>query len=149
MGTKANNVSTWKAVCFSCLSASEFRLAATCGLEEIKNPDHVEEVVIFYSDLGHFTHLVSLFEQGLGLEDGHIGIFTELGILYTKHVPEKVMEHCKVFFSKLNVSKVVRACERARLWSPAVYLHTQNKEFDNAVKIMTERAPAFEHEIFL
>ena len=69
--TKANNVSTWKAVCFSCLSASEFRLAATCGLEVIKYPDHVEEVVIFYPYLGHFTHLVSLFEQGLGSEDEH------------------------------------------------------------------------------
>merc|ERR1712160_230754 len=149
MGTKANNVSTWKAVCFSCLSASEFRLAATCGLEVIKYPDHVEEVVIFYSDLGHFTHLVSLFEQGLGLEDGHIGIFTELGILYTKHVPEKVMEHCKVFFSKLNTGKVVKACERARLYSPAVYLYMQDKQYDNAVKVMMERTPAFDNDLFL
>jgi len=147
--TKANNVSTWKAVCFSCLSASEFRLAATCGLEVIKYPDHVEEVVIFYSDLGHFTHLVSLFEQGLGLEDGHIGIFTELGILYTKHVPEKVMEHCKVFFSKLNTGKVVKACERARLYSPAVYLYMQDKQYDNAVKVMMERTPAFDNDLFL
>ena len=28
-------------------------------------------VLIFYSDLGCFTHLVSLFEEGLGLEDEH------------------------------------------------------------------------------
>jgi len=146
---QANNVSTWKAVCFACLRAGEFRLASTCGLEVIKYPDHVDEVVSYYSDLGHFTHVVSLFEQGLGLEDAHIGIFTELAILYTKHVPEKVMEHCKVFFSKLNVTKVVRACERARLFSPAVYLHMQNKEYDNAVRIMMDRAPAFDHEIFL
>ena len=27
--------------------------------------------MIFYSDLAHFTHLVSLFEQGLGSEDEH------------------------------------------------------------------------------
>lgn len=59
------------------------------------------------------------------------------------------MEHCKVFFSKLNVSKVVRACERARLFPPAVYLYMQNKEFDNAVKVMMDRTPAFEHELFL
>jgi len=145
----ANNVITWKAVCFACLRAEEFRLASTCGLEVIKYPDHVDEVVNYYSDLGHFNHLVSLFEQGLGLEDAHIGIFTELGVLYTKHVPGKVMEHCKVFFSKLNVSKVVRACERARLFPPAVYLYMQNKEFDNAVKVMMDRTPAFEHELFL
>lgn len=147
--TDANNVSTWKAVCFACLRASEFRLASTCGLEVIKYPDHVDEVVGYYSDLGHFSHLVSLFEQGLGLEDAHIGIFTELGILYTKHVPEKVMEHCKVFFSKLNVGKVVRACERARLFPSAVYLYMQDKQYDSAVKIMTDRAPAFEHDLFL
>jgi len=147
--TDANNVSTWKAVCFACLRASEFRLASTCGLEVIKYPDHVDEVVGYYSDLGHFSHLVSLFEQGLGLEDAHIGIFTELGILYTKHVPGKVMEHCKVFFSKLNVGKVVRACERARLFPSAVYLYMQDKQYDSAVKIMTDRPPAFEHDLFL
>ena len=147
--TKANNVSTWKQVCFACLRAQEFRLASTCGLEVIKYPDHLDEVVTYYSDLGHFDHLISLFEQGLGLEDGHIGIFTELGILYTKHVPEKVMEHCKVFFTKLNVSKVVRACERARLFSPAVYLYMADKQYDNAVKIMSERAPAFDNDLFL
>jgi len=147
--TQANNVSTWKQVCFACLKAEEYRLAATCGLEVIKYPDHVDDVVTYYSDLGYFDHLVSLFEQGLGLEDAHIGIFTELGILYTKHVPEKVTEHCKVFFSKLNVSKVVRACERARLWSPAVYLYMADKQADNAVKVMTEHASAFDNDLFL
>merc|ERR1711935_446681 len=100
-------------------------------------------------DLGFFTQVISLFEQGIGLEDAHIGIFTELGVLYTKHVPEKAMEHCKVFFSKLNVSKVVRACERARLWDPAVYLYTHDKQHDSAIKIMMERANAFDNDIFL
>ena len=147
--TKANNVSTWKQVCFACLRADEFRLAATCGLEVIKYPDHVDEVVAYYSDLGYFTHLVSLFEQGLGLEDAHIGIFTELGVLYTKHVPEKVMEHCKVFFSKLNVGKVVRACERARLYSPSVYLYMADKQFDNAVKVQMDHATAWDNDTFL
>lgn len=147
--TKANNVSTWKQVCFACLRAEEFRLASICGLEVIKFPDHVDEVVTYYSDLGHFTQLVSLFEQGLGLEEAHVGIFTELGILYTKHVAEKVMEHCKVFFSKLNVSKVVKACERARLYSPAVYLYMTDKQYDAAVKVMMERAPSFNNELFL
>jgi clathrin heavy chain len=146
---KANNVSTWKAVCFACLRATEFRLAATCGLEVIKYPDHLDEVVTYYSDLGYFDHVISLFEQGIGLEDAHIGIFTELGVLYTKHVPDKVMDHCKVFFSKLNVSKVVRACERARLYKPAVYLYMQDKQYDSAVKTMMERAPAWENDLFL
>ena len=146
---KANNVSTWKAVCFACLRADEFRLASICGLEVIKYPDHLDEVVIYYSDLGHFGHVISLFEQGIGLEDAHIGIFTELAILYTKHMPEKVMDHCKVFFTKLNVSKVVRACERARMFKPAVYLYMHDKQHDNAIKTMIERAPAWENDLFL
>jgi len=146
---KANNVSTWKQVCFACLRAEEFRLAATCGLEVIKYPDHVDDVVVYYSDLGHFGHLISLFEQGIGLDDAHVGIFTELGILYTKHMPEKVMDHCKVFFSKLNVSKVVRACERARLFKPSVYLYMQDKQHDNAVRTMMEYAPCWNHDLFL
>ena len=146
---KANNVSTWKAVCFACLRASEFRLAAICGLEVIKYPDHLDEVVTYYSDLGYFDQLISLFEQGIGLEDAHVGIFTELGVLYTKHVPEKVMDHCKVFFSKLNVSKVVRACERARLFKPAVYLYMQDKQYDNAIKTMMERANSWDNDLFL
>jgi len=146
---KANNVSTWKAVCFACLRASEFRLAAICGLEVIKYPDHLDEVVTYYSDLGYFDQLISLFEQGIGLEDAHVGIFTELGVLYTKHVPEKVMDHCKVFFSKLNVSKVVRACERARLFKPAVYLYMQDKQYDNAIKTMMEQANSWDNDLFL
>ena len=69
--TKANNVFTWKFIWFDYLSASEFCLIASCGLEVIKYLGHVEKIVIFYSDLVHFTHLVSLFEQGLGSEDEH------------------------------------------------------------------------------
>jgi hypothetical protein len=32
------------------------------------------------------TQLVSLFEEGIGLEDAHLGIVTRLGVLYAKHV---------------------------------------------------------------
>ena len=54
-----------------------------------------------------------------------------------------------MLFTKLNVSKVVRACERARLWSPAVYLYMADKQADNAVKVMTEHASAFDNDLFL
>ena len=37
--TKVNNVSTWKVVCFACLSTSEFYLVVTYGLEIIKYSD--------------------------------------------------------------------------------------------------------------
>ena len=72
LATATKNVSTWKAVCFACLTASEFCLVATCGLEVIKYSDLVEQVVIFYSKFEYFIYLISLFEQGLGLEDSQI-----------------------------------------------------------------------------
>jgi len=31
----------------------------------------------------------------MGLERAHIGIFTELGVLYAKYRPNKLMEYCK------------------------------------------------------
>jgi clathrin heavy chain len=41
--------------------------------------------------------LMQLMEQGLGLDNAHAGIFTELGVLYSKYLPEKLMEHVKIF----------------------------------------------------
>ena len=39
--------------------------------------------------------MISLLETGMGLERAHVGIYTELGILYAKYVPNKLMEHIK------------------------------------------------------
>ena len=54
-----------------------------------------------------------------------------------------------MFFSRINVTKAVRACERARLWSEVMYLYTKDGQVDNAVKTMMERAIAFNAEKFL
>jgi hypothetical protein len=78
------------------VAAGEFRLAQQCGLHIIVSPDHLEELIGNYEKWGHFEELISLLEQGLGLEQAHQGIFTELGILYAKYRPEKLMEHVKV-----------------------------------------------------
>lgn len=40
------------------------------------------------------------------------GVFTELGILYSKYLPEKLMEHLKIFHNRMNVPKMLRACEK-------------------------------------
>ena len=55
----------------------------------------------------------------------------------------------EVFFNKLNVSKVVRACERARLFSPADFLYMQDNQHDNAVKVMIEHSTSWENDLFL
>ena len=85
----------------------------------------------------------------MGLDGAHIGIFTELGVLYSKYNEDKLMEHLKIFLSRLNVKKVVKACERARLWKEANFCYIQDKQFDSAVKTMIEREVCFVNDSFL
>lgn len=60
------------------------------------------------------------------------------------------MEHIRVNFQKLNVSKLLRICERFLLWSEAVYLHSNYDEYDNAINLMIEHSPiAWTHDNFM
>jgi clathrin heavy chain len=147
--TKANSVQTWKEVNTACLKANEVRLANICGLHIIVHPDHLEELILFYERLGRTTELIQLMEQGLGLDNAHSGVFTELGVLYTKYLPEKLMEHIKIFFSRMNVVKLLRACEKALLWDAAVHLYKEDNQHDAAVRTMIDHQIAFNHELFL
>ena len=109
---KANSVSTWKEVCLACLKAEEFRLANACGLHIIVHPDHLEDLIGHYERAGKATELMQLMEQGLGLDNAHTGVFTDLGVLYTKYQPEKLMEHIKIFHGRMNINKILRAMRR-------------------------------------
>jgi clathrin heavy chain len=146
----ANSVKTWKVVNKACLTAGEFKLAATCGLKIIINPDHIDELIIHYERLGHYTEVIELLEQGLGLENAHTGIFTELGCMYSKYSPDKLMEHIKIFWTRINIPKLLRACEEGGHWSEATFLYSENKEFDNAVRCMIDHSPvAYNHDRFM
>jgi clathrin heavy chain len=147
--TKANSISTWKEVNLACLKAEEFRLANICGLHIIVHPDHLEELIGHYERAGRSIELMQLMEQGLGLDNAHSGIFTELGVLYSKYLPEKLMEHIKIFWSRMNVTKLLRACERALLWNEMVYLYKEDGQHDSAVRTMIEHSVAFQHDLFL
>ena len=61
----------------------------------------------------------------------------------------KVMEHLKLFVSRINIPKVIKAAERAHLWPELVFLYIKYDEFDNAALAMIERsADAWEHNQF-
>eukprot|EP00775_Hariotina_reticulata_P002628 gene2628-2929_t len=122
---KANNAKTWKEVCFACVEEGEFKLAQLCGLNIIVNADDLDEVSEFYQRRGHFEQLMALMESGLGLERAHMGIFTELGILYAKFKPEKLMEHLKLFGKRLNIPRLIRVCEEQGHWRELVHLYIQ------------------------
>lgn len=57
-------------------------------------------------DRGYFEELINLLEAALGLERAHMGMFTELAILYSKYKPGKMKEHLELFWSRVNIPKV-------------------------------------------
>lgn len=146
---KASNIKVWKQVNDACLEHKEFRLAQICGLNLIVHAQELDELVEKYESEGYFNELISLFEAGLGLERAHMGMFTELSILYTKYNQSKTLEHLKLFWSRINIPKVIRATERAHLWPELIFLYAHYDEWDNAALTMIEKsASSFDHSSF-
>ncbi len=88
-------------------------------------------------------------QQGLLLDRAHVGMFTELAILYSKYRPERLMEHLKAHFSRTNIPRVMRVCERNQQWRELCFLHVHYDEFDNAANVMmTHSTEAWEHREF-
>uniref|UniRef100_A0A224XCR3 Clathrin heavy chain n=1 Tax=Panstrongylus lignarius TaxID=156445 RepID=A0A224XCR3_9HEMI len=133
---KANSTRTWKEVCFACVDSEEFRLAQMCGLHIVVHADELEDLINYYQDRGYFEELINLLEAALGLERAHMGMFTELAILYSKYKPAKMREHLELFWSRVNIPKVLRAAEQAHLWAELVFLYDKYEEYDNAVSAM-------------
>ncbi|OSX64178.1 hypothetical protein POSPLADRAFT_1065482 [Postia placenta MAD-698-R-SB12] len=146
---KAGNTQVWKQVHAACLEKREFRLAQICGLNIVVHAEELAALVQIYERRGHFDEILSLLEAALSLERAHMGIFTELAILYSKYKPEKLMEHLKLFVSRINIPKVIKATEKAHLWPELVFLYIKYDEFDNAALAMIERSSdAWEHNQF-
>ena len=38
------------------------------------------------------------------------------------------MEHIKIFWSRMNIVKLLRACEKALLWTETVYLYKEDQQ---------------------
>jgi len=143
---KANSTKVWKQVHEACVAKKEFRLAQICGLNLIIHAEELSDLVRQYEQAGYFDELISLLEGGLGLERAHMGMFTELGIALSKYHPERVFEHVKIFWTRLNMPKMITACSEAHLWPELVFLYHHYEEFDNAVLAMMERAAdAWDH----
>ena len=146
---KASSVKVWKQVNEACVSKKEFRLAQICGLNLIVHAEELQDLVRQYERNGYFDELITLLEAGLGLERAHMGMFTELGIALSKYHPDRIMEHLKLFWTRINIPKMIRACEDAHLWPEQIFLHCHYDEWDNAALTMMERAAdAWEHHSF-
>jgi len=146
---KANSTRVWKDVNEACVEHKEFRLAQICGLHLVVHAEELEHILRLYERRGHFDELMQLLEAGLGLERAHMGMFTELAILYSKYRPERMMEHLKLFWSRINIPKVIRACESVHLWPELTFLYVHYDEYDNAtLTMMQHAADAWEHASF-
>eukprot|EP00899_Mesostigma_viride_P014185 jgi/Mesvir1/22768/Mv14160-RA.1 len=146
---KANSIRTWKEVCFACVEEKEYRLAQLCGLQIIVQAEELDEVSQFYQRKGCFDEVISLMEAGLGLERAHMGIFTELGTLYAKFHPAKLMEHLKLFSTRINVPRLIRVCDDQQHWKELAFLYVVYDEYDNAANVMMNHSPdAWEHVSF-
>ncbi|RKP29280.1 clathrin heavy chain [Metschnikowia bicuspidata] len=146
---KASNISVWKQVNSACIDNKEFRLAQICGLNLIIDAEELPELVGTYEYNGYFNEVIALFENGLGLERAHMGMFTELAILYSKYSPKKVMEHLKLFWSRINIPKVLTACEEAHIYPELIFLYCHYEEWDNAALTMIDKSEfAFDHSSF-
>jgi len=76
-----------------------------------------------------------------------MGMFTSLGIALTKYHPERVMEHLRIFWSRINIPKLIRATEESHMWTELIFLYIHYDEWDNAVLAMMERASdAWDHQ---
>lgn len=146
---KANSTKVWKEVNLACVDAKEFRLAQICGLNIIIHGDELEELIRNYEERGYFEELVTLLEAGLGLERAHVGMFTELAILYSRYKEEKLMEHLKLFYQRINIPKVIRACQSNQQWTELTFLYVHYDEHDNAaLTMMNHSADAWDHTQF-
>ncbi len=81
-------------------------MAQMCGLHIVVHADELEDLIRYYESRGYFEELISLMEAALGLERAHMGMFTELAILYSKYKPSKMREHLELFWSRVNIPKV-------------------------------------------
>jgi len=146
---KANSITTWKEVCYACVDAQKFRLAASCGVHIIVFMDHLADLIAHYETAGHFAELISLLEQGCNLDRAHQGIYTQLGILYAKYKEQKLLEHIRLFWSRLNIPTLLQECKANLHWKEVVFLYSHYDQFDNAVDTMIEHSPAcFNHDTF-
>merc|ERR1719440_942658 len=60
------------------------------------------------------------------------------------------MDFIKMYTAKLNMQKLINACERHYHWEHAVFLYMHYDEFDSAANTMMQHSvSAFSHDQFL
>jgi clathrin heavy chain len=82
-------------------------LVQICGFNVIVRVDDLEEVNSYYQNKGRFHQLIMFMENELGLECAHMGFFTTFGTVYSRYYLERLMEHFKLFVTRINISNLI------------------------------------------
>eukprot|EP00469_Lotharella_globosa_P008929 CAMPEP_0167789858 /NCGR_PEP_ID=MMETSP0111_2-20121227/10948_1 /TAXON_ID=91324 /ORGANISM="Lotharella globosa, Strain CCCM811" /LENGTH=1760 /DNA_ID=CAMNT_0007682131 /DNA_START=48 /DNA_END=5330 /DNA_ORIENTATION=+ len=145
----AGKIPVWKEVCFACVDAEEFKLAQRCAMHIIVYTNHLMELCQHYEYHGYFDQLIEVLEAGIQLQRAHQGIYTQLGICYCKYKEEKLMQHIKDYWSRLNIPKLLHSCRENQKWLEVVHLYSYYSQHDNAVEtLMDHSAVCWSHDLF-
>eukprot|EP01059_Diplonema_ambulator_P010280 TRINITY_DN2028_c4_g1_i1.p1 TRINITY_DN2028_c4_g1~~TRINITY_DN2028_c4_g1_i1.p1 ORF type:complete len:1651 (+),score=569.89 TRINITY_DN2028_c4_g1_i1:144-4955(+) len=146
---KAGSIKTWKEVCYACVNADELRLAQMAAQHIIVAPEELDGLCHYFEAAGKVAELEALLKTGLSNERTHIGMYTQLGLLLTRHNGGKVLEYLKLYAGKMNRTEMLRSCEAHHLWTEVRYLHVYNEDWDSALSVMLDHpSPAWEHNVF-
>ena len=145
---KASSTRTWKEVNVACVEHGKFRLAQICGVQLMQHGDELDDLIRHYESRGHFDEILELLEKGAGNERSHVSLYTCLAILYSKYRPEKLMEHLKLYYQKINIPRVMRVCEDNKQYVELTFLQIQSEDPDNAILTMISYPEAWDHTLF-
>jgi len=68
--------------------------------------------------------------------------------LYCRYKEEKVIEHIRLFISRINIPSLIGSCRKNLLWSEAVFLYSNYDQNENAIDVMIEHPSAWDHKRF-
>lgn len=70
-------------------------------------------------------------------------------MLYALYRHEKLLEHLKLFSTRLNIPRLIRVCDEQQHWKELTFLYITYDEYDNAANVMMTHSPvAWEHVQF-
>lgn len=145
---KAKNVKTWKEVNRACLEDGSFDLAKACAVHIVLRAEELNEIVALYETAGYWEEVAAVLKSSTNQNAAHMGIFTELGVLYACYQPEKLMEHVNMFPKKINTHRLITVCEEYHHWNSLRVLYVNNEDWLAASQTMMNHPSCWDHEVF-
>lgn len=146
---KAKNIHTWKEVNRACLESESYDLARQCAIHIVLRAEEMNAIVSLYENAGCWDELASVLKSAAANPSAHMGIFTELGVLYARYSPERLLEHVNMYARKMNTHRMITVCEEYHHWHVLRVLFVINEDWLAAAQVMMNHsADSWDHEVF-